>query len=319
MDENRPNTRPWSQSTNTDCPVGLAEQAWIEASIHWFIGQFGKDMVLRDVALPTSGFFPAAYSGTPEQIETLVYRICGLMSVDPSQQLTVNLFDGSHENNAATRSRYAVGHYREDNGRAVIGLDLSETSDPAFLTAIIAHELCHVRLLGENRITAARKDHERLTDLLTIYLGFGVFTTNAALTFGETTRGWSVQPRGYLNEQTLNSANNNGYSRLGYLTEPEFGYALACYSRLRGEPDPAWTTYLDPGPRTYLHQGLAYLTRRGRGDEFPTLRIRTRQVSIHVVSRLESPAVSFHIPNCKPMRDGSALMKTPTSTAMPCP
>ncbi len=47
---------------------------------------------------------------------------------------------------------------------------------------------------ARGRISADRKDHERLTDLLTVYFGFGVFTTNAALRFGETARGFSVQP-----------------------------------------------------------------------------------------------------------------------------
>jgi hypothetical protein len=161
------------------------------------------------------------------------------------------------------------------------------------LVAIIAHELCHVRLLGENRITAARKDHERLTDLLTIYLGFGIFTTNAALSFSEDARGWSIQPRGDMSERIINGARNDGYSRLGYLNEAEFGYALACYCRLRGEITPPWTTYLDPGPRTYLNQGLAYLAHSEPSGGFPTL--RTHNVSVRVVPGLGSPAVRFHL------------------------
>jgi hypothetical protein len=202
MDGNRPDTRPWSPSTSTECPVGVAEQAWIEASMHWFAGQFGTETVLRDVVLPTSDLFPDADIGTPEQIGAMVARIHDLMSVDPSQQLLVRLF-GDSGDEAAEKSRRTVGHYHTENGRAVIGLDRREASDPAILVAIIAHELCHVRLLGENRITAARKDHERLTDLLTIYLGFGIFTTNAALSFSEDPRGWSIQPRGDMSERIL--------------------------------------------------------------------------------------------------------------------
>jgi len=295
LDRDRTSTRPWSSSTSTECPVGLAEQAWIEASLHWFADQFGTEPALRDVVLPTSELFPDAYTGTPEQIEVMVARVYDLMSVDPSQQLLVSLF-GASDGEAAKKSSRAVGHYHEENGRAVIGLDLREASDPAFLAAIIAHELCHVRLLGENRITAARKDHERLTDLLTIYLGFGIFTTNAALSF-ENAHHWSVQPRGDMSERILNAARNDGYSRLGYLTEPEYGYALACYCRLRGETDPSWATYLDPGPRTYLHQGLAYLARSRPSGGFPTL--QARNVSIRVVPRLGSPAVRFHLLNLR--------------------
>jgi hypothetical protein len=40
-----------------------------------------------------------------------------------------------------------------------------------------------------------------------------------------------------------------------------FGYALACYAWMRGEPapEPAWARYLDANPRGYLKQGTRYL------------------------------------------------------------
>ncbi|MCO6008192.1 hypothetical protein NE236_24745 [Actinoallomurus purpureus] len=291
MDDNLPTTPPWSSDAPTGCPVGQAVQAWIETSMVWFAGQFGEEAASREVALPRPGFFPTAYAGEPEQIEALVLKVRDLMAVDSSQDLVVRVFDGSTETTVAG-GRRAVGHYHEEDGRAIIGLDLREAADPAFLTAIIAHELCHVRLLGENRITAAQRDHERLTDLLTVYLGFGIFTTNAALHFTETARGWSVRPRGYLSEHDLNAARNDGYARLGYLTEAEFGYALACYCRLRGEDDPAWADHLDPGPRAFLQQGLAYLARMTPGD-FPTVRTATARMSICVVPAVRSPASNF--------------------------
>jgi hypothetical protein len=49
----------------------------------------------------------------------------------------------------------------------------------------------------------------------------------------------------------------------GYLGTREFGYALACYARMRGEASPAWARHLSPGQGGYLTQGLAYL-RRGQ-------------------------------------------------------
>jgi hypothetical protein len=292
MTQSVPDTRSWSSATSTECPVALAEQAWIETSMSWFADQFGADVALRDIVLPTTEFFPASYTGAPEQIAELVARISDLMLCD-ALELTLDLFDGGSAGKPA--GRHAVGHFQVKDGRTVIGLDLRESSDPAFLTAIIAHELSHARLLGEGRITDARRDHERLTDLLTIYLGFGVFTTNAALSFAETTRGWSVQPRGELNEWTLNGARNDGYAHLGYLTEREFGYALACHCRLRGETEPPWAAYLDPGPRAYLQQGLAYLAHTGPGN-FPTLRSRPDHVSIRVVPRGKTPTVDLFIP-----------------------
>jgi hypothetical protein len=112
---------------------------------------------------------------------------------------------------------------------------------------LIAHELGHVRLFGKRRINSDRQDHEPLTDLATVYLGMGIFTANAAVNFGRIS-GYGIEPAGgWLSR------------RLGYMTEPMFGYALACYAVVRGELDPAWAKYLDTNPRVYMKQGLRYL------------------------------------------------------------
>lgn len=167
------------------------------------------------------------------------------------------------------------------------GWNVTEASDAAYLIAVIAHELRHLRLLGEGRISAGRKDRERFTDLLTAYFGFGVFTTNTALRFGETARGFSVQPLCELDERTLNAARNDGFSRLGYLTEHEFGYAMACHAWLHLEAEPAWAGHLDPGPRAFLRQGLAYLGRVAEPGVLPTRRTGTVPVSIGVVPKTD--------------------------------
>lgn len=265
--------KPWLAGSGQGCPVELRAQRWIESSLRWCIGEFGTKVLNRDVVLPSADFLPASYDAADEQIEALVRQACGLMMIDPAV-IKVDLFDSRAGQGGAfgPPKRRAVGHFRVENGRAVIGLDRTETGDPAYLTAIVAHELGHVRLLGERRITTARADHERLTDLLTVYFGFGVFTTNAALSYARSSRGWSVHPLGELDERTLNAARNDGYSTLGYLSEHELAYALACYCRLRGDLHPPWLNYVDVGPRATLKQGLAYLAQAGPGKELPTQR-----------------------------------------------
>jgi hypothetical protein len=68
----------------------------------------------------------------------------------------------------------------------------------------------------------------------------GVFQANAALEFSADSTGWRS-------------------SRLGYLSEQMWGYALARYALLRGEPDPDWASYLDTNPRAYLKQSIRFL------------------------------------------------------------
>jgi hypothetical protein len=255
---------------------------WIESSMRWFIDEFGRKVLQRDVILPTADLIPSGYSATPGEIDAVVNRLCNLMLVGPSR-IKIDLFDGSAQKQEAARlgKSRTVGHFHMEDGQAIIGLDRSETSDPLLLTAIAVHELCHVRLLGEGRISAKRADQERLTDLLTVFFGFGIFSTNAALRFARARRGWSVLPQGDFDDLTLNAARrNDSYNRLGYLKSQEFGYAMACFCWLRHETDPSWATELNPGPLTYLKQGLAYLKRSSADGEFPTQRVINKSAQI---------------------------------------
>ena len=260
--------KPWLPSTTSECPVDAKAQQWAESSIRWFLGQFGTSVIYRDPVLPTAGFlFSTGYSASVGEIEELVTRLCELMLVDPGS-FALELYDGTAEKDVITASgkSHAVGHFRMTGGRLVISLDQRETSNPAHLTAIAVHELCHLRLLGEGRIRRDRSDGERLTDLLTVYFGFGIFTTNAAMSFTRAERGFTVVSRGLLDDRTLNAARrNDSYHRLGYLSSAEFGYALACYCWARGETEPPdWVRYINPGPRVHMEQGLAYLRRTTR-------------------------------------------------------
>jgi hypothetical protein len=96
--------------------------------------------------------------------------------------------------------------------------------DPMRLIAVVAHELGHQRLLGEGRLDSDRADHEPLTDLAAVHFGMGIFDANAASDFTQGSAGWRRQT-------------------LGYLTEPMDGYALACYTRARGDAGPAWAMW----------------------------------------------------------------------------
>jgi hypothetical protein len=225
--------------------VRPAEQEWIDASMDWFLVEFGLARLDGAVVLPTDDHFPGDYSGSRDDVRRVLEMLCAHVEVDPA---TVDL---EHDEDDGTpllemlvpiegRSSFAAGHYRRRDGRSVIGIRDSQAARPTALVATIAHELGHVKLLGEGRIGPGRQDGEPLTDLLTVYLGLGIFSANAAFDFY----------RGNSYTKT---------SRLGYLTEPMWGYGLARYAWLRGESDPAWARYLDTNPRTFLKRGLRYL------------------------------------------------------------
>ena len=121
-------------------------------------------------------------------------------------------------------------------------------SDATQLVATVAHELGHVRLLGEGRVHSGYEDHESLTDLLTVFLGLGVFTANTVFSFRQWTDAFS---QGWQTE------------RRGYMTEEMFGYALALFAWVRGESNPAWSQHLGGSVSAYFKRGHKYLEKTG--------------------------------------------------------
>jgi hypothetical protein len=125
----------------------------------------------------------------------------------------------------------------------MLHLDL-ESADPLAAVATLAHELGHVILLDGGHLERDAEDMEPMTDLVTVYLGLGVFTANASRQFrqyqDDRRQGWSM-------------------SRLGYLPETVFGYALACFAKERGENQPAWAEQLSTNLKAWFRQSAAWL------------------------------------------------------------
>jgi hypothetical protein len=161
------------------CPVEDRERIWIEQSIEWLRSQFGEAPLSAAVVLPTSEYFPPPFSGSDENVRTTVRSVASYMGA--RTDLDVRFGDDlDHAENlvrlfGATSLAGAAGSYTGAgaHGQPVIMIDRSNVSEPARLLAVIAHELGHVRLLGERRIGADRKDNEPLTDLATVYLRMG--------------------------------------------------------------------------------------------------------------------------------------------------
>jgi hypothetical protein len=232
------------------CPVRRPEQEWIDESMRWLVAEFGESVLHGPVVLPTEEFFPGSYTGSRDDVQAVLARIATHMRVDTDRVELV--FEPQDEGEARLlgslpayqrSSTEAAGHYLRRDGRGIVTIRGAQADDPMALVATIAHELGHERLIGEDRHDAAAKDHEPLTDLLTVVFGLGVFGANSAFEYRGGPSSWQT-------------------SRLGYLTEPMYGYALGRYAWLRGETSPVWARYLDVNPRTYQKRTLRYLAQR---------------------------------------------------------
>jgi hypothetical protein len=112
------------------------------------------------------------------------------------------------------------------------------------LISTMAHELAHCVLLGQKWLTGDEADHEFITDLFPVVRGLGIFPANSAVYESNYSDGtitqWSVGKQGYMPARM-------------------FGYALALFAWLRGEPQPRWSRHLREDARTPLQRGLRYL------------------------------------------------------------
>ena len=230
------------------CPIDPATRAWLDHRWAWLESQFGPDRARRcEVVLSRPEFFPDPYHATDDDARGVFDRVCGFVGIDP-QCVELSLFDGgspfAYNPLFVGRWEGAAGLYYREGDRFRIWVEAASLHEPVSMVATMAHELGHVHLLGHERVSPDEEDHEPLTDLLTVYLGLGVFSANSVVS--EThwrdgnASGWSMSRRGYTDMRT-------------------YGYALARFARVLGEADPAWSRELRPDVRQAFRQALRFL------------------------------------------------------------
>jgi len=229
------------------CPVDRAAKVWLEERLEWLSREFGESAFTGGpIVLPTKEFFPDSYDGSEDAAHALAERVCGYMDVSPS--LIDLRFQSTPRklwlvNDSGKYLPHAAGTYEEGNDAFVIHLDRDGLHDTMGLVGTVAHELAHVRLLGEGRLEWSAFDNELLTDLTVVFLGLGIFLAN-------TPRVWESQFTTWPDSDLVKPE---------YMTPPMFGHALAHLAWFRGEQKPAWSRYLNGGARANLKQGLRYL------------------------------------------------------------
>jgi len=237
--------------TKPKLPVTQERQRWIDGSFLRLASLVGANRLLQaTVVLPTPEHFPDPYDGSESALEHMFARVATQMQINPGE-VDLTLFATGH---GLTRSLVpfhsgessgAGGLYHHDpESRPHISINEDQVKDPMSLVATLAHELGHIILLRPGLVARGDPDMEPLNDLLTVYLGFGIFAANSAFRFEQhqdnTSQGWSAR-------------------RLGYLSEEDFGYALARFAFERQEVKPAWRSFLATNVKSYMRRSSAWM------------------------------------------------------------
>jgi len=205
---------------NFEPSVTPEDKEWIEKNFIWFIEVFGLSRLKSTpFILPASDTFPFTNLKDTYQFQTLFEQLCSYWDVD-AKEINVKFFDdikSKQWSNLAPQGSYTepLGEYyraytREEK-RFNIHLAKSNLDHPQLLIAVIAHELAHVKLLGGNYIKQGDPDMEPLTDLASIFFGFGLFVANTC----QIQDAYWIGRSGYLPNELISYSN----ALICYITE----------------------------------------------------------------------------------------------------
>lgn len=248
----------------SSCPCDSASKAWVEERLAWLEDEFDDHAFNgRRIVLPTREFFPDGFNGTERGVHDLLDLVCDFMDVDRAL-IDLQFFNPIAKVQLETSMGDAISHdpagtFEELGGTYRIRIQRGQLAEPMDLVGTLAHELAHVRLLGEYRLTGDAYDNELLTDLTVCFFGLGVFLANS--------------PRNWDSQATLWPGTR--MYKPEYMSPPMFGYALAHLAWFRGETKPTWAAQLHPNARAEFHQSLRFLHKTG-DSAFKPKRLRAK-------------------------------------------
>lgn len=218
------------------CPLETSLKTWTEWRMRWLADTLGIDRLRKArVILPDDQFFPGEYHGTPEDAQRMFELLCGWMAVEPAS-IRLEVVSDREPTEATASDAVGIIHVLE-----------SDLEDPVPMVALLAHQLAREILLQDRFVTSDTPDHQRVIDLVPVYLGLGLFTANSSIIRR------SIGSEGDLSKWMV--------QRNGYLPSHVVGYALALFAYMRGEGPAEWGRHLRPDARETYDKGLRYLRR----------------------------------------------------------
>lgn len=163
--------------------------------------------VSAPILLPEPRFFPDRVGTRANGAATLLRRLLAYAGLEP-RGVDVEIF--GEENSGLVQKqaqdRHAAAWFIDiAEGVYRFGIRESELRDERALIGILGHEVAHAYRSHHRLVVRDRETEEKLTDLTTVFLGFGVFTLETSFTFRSGHYGASGQRllyernmRGYL-------------------------------------------------------------------------------------------------------------------------
>ncbi len=241
----------WKQKPTIDSD----DLDWQIETWAWLLKNLGGIDAMRDypIAAPHHTQFPPSDLVGEEHAAFVFQQVAKRFRIDPS---TFDLVAQEEEIKPVLGPLAVVqntptgplGTYSNpDMDKHVVSYSPALLDNLEGLIATFAHEICHPILLAiEEKPPGGYELEEFATDLAMVFHGFGIFGANGAFSFAQYsdvatgTQGWS-------------------YSGAGYLTQAEWGFALAVRTILTGSDAKIIEYFLTDGPKAHFRKNLRYL------------------------------------------------------------
>jgi hypothetical protein len=199
-------------------PLSVDDEEWQFETWRWLIEQLGgvEDLRARPLVTPTREFFPPTEAQGHQRAEHVFAATKKLMGLQDWHCKLAAQPEGPDPKVSEVAYLKFEKDRRSPLGTVLITYDPKLVNDPVGLVATLAHELAHYLLSHKGAPPGGWDNHEFCTDLAVVYTGFGLFGTATAFRYFAGQQSW-------------------GYSKAGYLTQPEWTFALAIFLAIRGQ------------------------------------------------------------------------------------
>lgn len=184
------------------------EQRWLTRYMRRLIENMGHEQfVLAPILEPSRKWFPEEWFASVYDAHLITQR---LMHYAGLRDLRFRIEGYIATDIVDTESGDASGYFSGiHEGVAHFGLKQATLTDPEVAAGTMAHEVAHAwRHVHRDRLEPSTSDQEEvLTDITTVYLGFGVLTTNDTYRFRSEgdmrQQRWASSSYGYLPLQAM--------------------------------------------------------------------------------------------------------------------
>ena len=252
------------QLFNRKPPLDQESSRWLFDTFAWSLENFDAGLFYREsrLVLPTNEFFPGRVDSVDGMANLIFERVKSYAGVSHwptlvADQSSCPITDSYQiEISSALRGPDAIRSESIDDSRQLlIPYNPQQINNPEGMIAGFSHIIAHYLAQMAQRPPPGGVDYwPHATELLAVYLGFGLMFANSAFTF----RGG------------CGSCYNPHANRDAYLSEQEATYALAIFCVLKQLPDGSVTRHLKKHLRGFYRSAIRDI--RGRSDLVERLR-----------------------------------------------